>query len=617
MAKTYLKIAAVFIFVFTAAGSFAAVDEYLRAVQLDGSDISARFNLGLAYYREKKYDDAVAPLKKALEMNKNDVSAHKRVDFQAAQLLGIIYFEKNSNDDAINYFEKAASINASDGNNYYYLGLAYKKDGKQDKALGAFLKAIRNGADNAADNNFRIGQIYYDRKDYRGAVKYFEKAAAKDPGMTEAREYLGDIYDKIGNADKATENYLKVIKSNPDNMHAQYQLGLNYFKLKEYDRMIASYKKAIAIDPNFADAHYNLGMAYYYRNMYDEAIAEFQTAIKLKPDDAASYSILAQTKTIAYEYHKNKGTTYLTAEDYLQAKQELQKSLDINPGDAEAQKFLDRVNEEIKKQVPVKLESAKNNFNSKNYGEAYKNLDFVLTADPGNSEARDGMAKIENNLNELVDARVAKAKGLEADGRLSEAAAEYSNIIKIAPKSKQKVFSEKISLIIAKMKAKVSGLIAEANKAYAGKNYAKALRCYNEALKCDPANSSALNGVTKINSKREEEKEIYLSLARQSKVTNSKKEVEYYKKAVEMDPNNEEANRAIEDITGRKSSVSVDAQKIKALYYDGVDKYVNGEVGSAIKIWKKVLEMDPNHVEAKRNIERAEEKMRAIKKLSR
>ena len=48
-----------------------------------------------------------------------------------------------------------------------------------------------------------------------------------------------------------------------------------------------------------------------------------------------------------------------------------------------------------------------------------------------------------------------------------------------------------------------------------------------------------------------------------------------------------------------------------------MDKYVNGDVDTAIKIWKQVLAMDPSHVEARKNIKRAEEKLQAIKSLNR
>jgi tetratricopeptide (TPR) repeat protein len=617
MALKISRVLLMLMFLFSGA-VFGSVDDYQNAVQRDSNSVVSRFNLGLAYYQEQQYDNAAESLKKTLEMNREDKASHKKVDFQAAQLLGIIYFNfKNSTDEAITYFKKAAELNPSEGNNNYYLGLAFKKNGNADDALKAFLKALENGADDAAEVNFRIGQIYYEKKDYKSSMGYFEKVAGRKPDFAEAREYLGDIYDRRGEADKAVENYIRVVKVNPNNMHAQFQLGLNYSKQKEYDKMIAAYKKTIDIDPNFSDAHYNLGMAYYYRNMYEDAIAEFQTAIKLSPNDAAAYSLLAQTKTTAYDFHISKGSAFLTGDDFLQARDELQKALAVKPGDPEARKYLDITNESIRKAIPAKLEQAKSDFENKKYSEAYNGWDFVMKADPENAQAREGMAGLERNSGDIVTARELKAADLEKQGRLAEAITEYSEISKIAPKSRQAGVSAKISALMSKIKGKVKLLLAAADEANAAKESRKALEKYNEVLKYDEKNGRALNGITKIKSNLEDQKQIYLAMAKQNKADDRTKSLTYYKKAIELDPNSEEANKGIEQLTGSQSKVALDAQKIKSMYYEGVDKYVNGEVDTAIKIWKQVLAMDPSHVEARKNIKRAEEKLQAIKSLSR
>jgi tetratricopeptide (TPR) repeat protein len=598
--------------------SASAIDDFKLAVSKDGSNVTARYNLGLAYYQDQQYDNAVEALKAAIETNRDDKASHSKVDFQCAQMLGIIFFNfKNNTDEAINYFKKAGELNPSDGNNLYYLGLAYKKSGNPDEAMKCFLSALTAGADDTADINFRLGQIYYEKKEFVKAIDYFEKVTAKKPDMSEAREYLGDIYDKRGAADKAVDNYQHVIKTNPNNLHAQYQLGLNYFKEKEYDKMIACYKKAISIDPDFADAHYNLGMAYFYRNMYDEAVEEFQTAIKLNPNDAASYSLLAQTKTTAYEYYKSKGSTSLTEDDFLSARDSFTRALQVKPGDAETQKFLDSTNASIQKAVPEKLQAGSKNFDAKNYGEAYNDWDFVLKADPENKDAKDGMAKLENNLNELVAARQLKAKGFESRGELAEAINEYSEIARIAPKSKQKEISDRIGSLMSKISSSVNRILSEADSLYSKKSYRKALNKYNEALKFDKNNSKALNGITRVNSSMAADEDKYMEYAKQNKGANQGKSLAYYKKVLEINPNNDEANKQIVAMTGTESAAAVDAQKLKSLYYEGVDKYVNGDIDAAIKIWQKVLSMDPNHVEARKNIARAREKIQAIKSLSR
>lgn len=612
-----IKLSLLVIIIFSGA-LFASVDDYLNAVQRNPNSVAGRFNLGLAYYNDKQYDNAVESLHKVLEINREDKASHTKVDFQASQILGIIYFNyKNNTDEAINYFKKASEINPTEGNNSYYLGLAYKKDGNAEEALKSYIKALENGADDAAEVNYRIGQIYYEKKEYGKASAYFEKVAAKKPDLAEAREYLGDIYDRAGNADKAVENYIRVVKINPNNMHAQFQLGLNYSKQKEYDKMIAAYKKTINIDPNFADAHYNLGMAYFYRNMYEDAVSEFQTAIKLNPNDPAAYSLLAQTKTTAYDFHKSKGSAFLTEDDFLQAREELQKALMVKSGDQEAQKFLDVTNEAIRKAIPERLMKAKTDFDDKKYSEAYNGWDFVIKADPSNAEAKDGMTKIEKNLGELITAREVKAKDFEKQGRLAEAITEYSEIVKIAPKAKQAEIGAMISSLMYKMKGKVKLLIAVAEEENIAKRYKSALAKYGEVLKYDEKNAKALNGITKIKLNMEDKKQQYLAMAKQNKSANQTKSLNYYKKAIELDPNSEEANKGIQQITGSESSVAVNEQKIKLMYYDGVNKYVNGEVDAAIKIWKQVLVIDPAHVEARKNIKRAEEKLQAIKSLSR
>ncbi|MCX7698748.1 MAG: tetratricopeptide repeat protein, partial [Candidatus Goldbacteria bacterium] len=138
---------------------------------------------------------------------------------------------------------------------------------------------------------------------------------------------------------------------------------------------------------------------------------------------------------------------------------------------------------------------------------------------------------------------------------------------------------------------------------------------YMEVLKFDPNNEAAMNGVIKINAKMEADKEKYLALGKQKIASEPDKAVGYFKKVLQIDPNNQEANSYIQKLTGKDAQVAIDAKMVKALYYEGVDKYVNGNIEEAIKLWKKVLTIDPNHIESQKNIQRAQEKLIAIKNL--
>jgi tetratricopeptide (TPR) repeat protein len=600
---------------------FAGIEEYKKAAELDGNSVVKRYNLGYAYYNDGMFDQAIDTLKQTLDMNAPDKESHAKVDATCAQILGIIYFNNKQNfDEALKYFNKVAEMKPSDGDNYYYMGLAYSGKGDYDRAIASFTEGIAKGTENAADADYRIGQAYFKKDKSGDAISFLEKAVAKSPKSEtalDAQELLGIIYNKRDDSDRAIASLTAVVKARPENVNAYYVLGLNYFKQKKYDKMLAAYKKAITIKPDYADAHYNLGMAYYYRNEYEDAISEFEEAKKYNANDASTFSILATTKTAAYEFHLSKGSIALTEEKYLDAVKELNLALAAKPGDAEAQKYLANANDALSKIIPEKLKSADGFYRAGKYAEAYNDWDFVIQASPDNSEAKEGIKKIENNLSGLIAGKEKAAQNEIAQGNYDAAILEYRSIENVATESKKKEIAARIAGIREKQNGKVSGLLSAAEKAYAKKDYSAALNKYNDILKFNQGNEAALNGITKVNAQKDSDKEKFLAKARQNSGSDKAKAATYFKKVLEIDPTNQEANSGIEQATGRTSKLALDAKQIKELYYQGVDRYVNGDIEEAIKIWKKVLAIDSGHVEAQKNIKRAQEKLAAIKNLSR
>jgi len=603
--------------------AFASVSEYEKAAELNRDNVGARFNLGVAYYKEGMHDKAIETMKQVLEMNRADSETHAKVDYQAAQILGIEFFNyKGDDNEAIKYFTKATELNPAAPDNYYYMGLSYLRKNDLDNAIKELTLAVNKGYEDPGESNFRLGQAYYRKNVFGDAIKYLEKAVSFKPSNLEAREILGLIYHKRKEADKAIEHFREIAKVNPENFNVQYLLGLNYFEKKEYDKMITAYKKAITINPNFADAHYNLGMAYYYRNMYKESIDELEIAKKLNPSDPSTFSLLAQAKTTAYEYYFNQGTTARLEDDLVKAKENFELAIAVKPGDAEAQNKLNEVNSRIKDTLPERLQKARAAYDSGRYGDAYAEWSYAKQVDPSGTEAAEGLKKIEKNLGDLINAKEKSASEFMAQGRYNEAIDEYRALKNIVPKSSVEALDVKISSARSKRDGKVNELLKMADKYATGKDkkikqdYKKALAKYNEVLVVDKTNEAALNGITKVNQTIESEKQKFLAIAKQNKASNRDKAIANYKKVLQLDPNNEEAGEAIKSMTGEVSKVTVDAQKIKSLYYQGVDRYVNGDIESAIKAWDQVLALDATHAEAKKNITRAREKLAAIKRLS-
>ena len=72
--------------------------------------------------------------------------------------------------------------------------------------------------------------------------------------------------------------------------------GFEYYKLGQYDRAIQDYDEAIRLDPQLAVVYNNRGLAYNELGQYERAIKDFGEAIRLDPKDADAY--------------RNRGLTY-------------------------------------------------------------------------------------------------------------------------------------------------------------------------------------------------------------------------------------------------------------------------------------------------------------------
>ncbi len=60
----------------------------------------------------------------------------------------------------------------------------------------------------------------------------------------------------------------------------------------------------------------------------------------------------------------------------------------------------------------------------------------------------------------------------------------------------------------------------------------------------------------------------------------------------------------------------VDAKRVKVLFFEGVNQYINGKVNEAIKLWEECLEEDPDNASVQQNIDKARAKLKSIKSLN-
>lgn len=170
------------------------------------------------------------------------------------------------------------------------LGVIYLEKKNYKKAISYFQKAISQNNTNAlAFNN--LGTALKETGKPHEAVENWKKAAKLDPVFIEPLSNLGVFYLDGGNVPEATANFTKLIKLNPDDSNSYNNLGLCYLNQNNYQKAIENIKKAVELNPNDYAAAYHLGLTYRLADDYENSVKYLKRALKLNPEHGPSLNI--------------------------------------------------------------------------------------------------------------------------------------------------------------------------------------------------------------------------------------------------------------------------------------------------------------------------------------
>ncbi len=134
-------------------------------------------------YDARKYDEALALLKDALELDPKNV--------EALYYTGLVLMAQQKTEQAVEVLEKARALAPRDLSILFLLGVAYFALERYDQAEGP-LTAVFNGRPQTEGIGYYVGLIRYRKKDYQGALKAFRAETSKNPNIQQlVRFYSG------------------------------------------------------------------------------------------------------------------------------------------------------------------------------------------------------------------------------------------------------------------------------------------------------------------------------------------------------------------------------------------------------------------------------------------
>jgi Flp pilus assembly protein TadD len=139
--------------------------------------------------------------------------------------LGLAYNKQGRTEDAINQFQVALQINFDNAPVHNHLGLAYKKQGRTEDAILEFITAAQLDNQYAKPHN-NLGIIYFDQGRSDEAMKEFLTAIRIDPEQIEAHRNLGVLYIETGRLKDAVKEFQIASNLAPDNAELRENLEM-------------------------------------------------------------------------------------------------------------------------------------------------------------------------------------------------------------------------------------------------------------------------------------------------------------------------------------------------------------------------------------------------------
>ena len=235
--------------------------------------------------------------------------------------------------------------------------LTFMQIGVWDNAVGLWSYVIQKEPEKVPFAYYNRGVAFYRVGQMDRAIEDYSKAIALDPSYSKAYANRGFVFEKIAQPDKAIADYDRAIVLNPLDAQTYNNRGVFFERAGELDKAISNYDKVIELNSDEAQSYNNRGVVFERMGRYNRAIADYDKAIALNPSNADVYfnrgnaydEIGRSDKAIA-DYDKaitlnprdsqaynNRGVIFEKMGEFDKAIADYDKALALNPSNLEAQ----------------------------------------------------------------------------------------------------------------------------------------------------------------------------------------------------------------------------------------------------------------------------------------
>ena len=308
------------------AGDYAKAAEYfLRALELDNTDLEIHNNYGMTLLQLKRYDEALREFEIVL-VNSASESKADRLNKFATRGKGLAYIQKQSYPDALTCFNSALEIKAESGwdvDILFYKANTLECMGYRSSAIDIYTEILARSKDNVKAYQSR-GNLYRIEGKYDAAEEDYKKALSLSEGSYEAYIGLYTCYLSMGVPEQGADLLDKATRLPVKTDEDKYYLGQVHFYQENYKS--AKIEMEYALDMGFHEAGYFLGEIALANKEYETAIAYYE---QYRQNSAVESPTVCNQEAVCY----------LALFEYGKAQEMLDIGLGV-PGSAARQQLL-------------------------------------------------------------------------------------------------------------------------------------------------------------------------------------------------------------------------------------------------------------------------------------
>jgi len=304
--------------IFVELGEFDQAKHYLnKALEIKPGYPSAEYNLGLLYYNNKQFVNAISLLSKFIAKHHNQEIT--------LTILGDCYLQTKDFSSALKTYQTIVSFNAN--SKKANLGLLTTYINISDlNAIIELLQPLRNNTANNADILFSLANHLLANNYTYLAIEIYTELLSDTPDSTNILTHLAMAYDAIESTEKAISCLNQALTINDNDVDAHGIIGNIYTNLDESSLAERHLQKALNIDSNHVASNINMGRLKSYDEEYETSDNYYLKAISLDPANKLPYFNLS--------YNARKQGEYESSCHYLK------KCLEIDPHYADAESNL-------------------------------------------------------------------------------------------------------------------------------------------------------------------------------------------------------------------------------------------------------------------------------------